>query len=273
MDPFKFRFLVFLLVFLAIILSATLGLIFFERLSLMDALYFTIVTITTVGYGDIYPVTAPGKILTLLIIITGVGTFLGVVANATEMLLSQREKKARFEKLNMVIGTFFSKAGKELLADFSRVDPEVETIRQSLVIKPEWSDQDFKDTGKILKSHAYAVSIHKYDLETLRSFLLKERDFLLRLLENPTLLEHESFTQLLQAVFHLTEELSYREDLTQLPDADRTHLSGDIKRCYRMLVQQWLDYMQYLKKNYPYLFSLAMRTNPFDEGASPIVRE
>jgi len=38
-----------------------------------------------------------------------------------------------------------------------------------------------------------------------------------------------------------------------------------------LLVQEWLDYMEYLKVNYPYLFSLAMRTNPFDRKASPVV--
>jgi hypothetical protein len=92
------------------------------------------------------------------------------------------------------------------------------------------------------------------------------------LLENPTLLEHEAFTELLQAVFHLTEELSYREDVLNLPDTDKEHLSGDIKRAYSMLVRQWLHYMKYLKYNYPYLFSLALRTNPFDRESSPIVK-
>jgi hypothetical protein len=92
-----------------------------------------------------------------------------------------------------------------------------------------------------------------------------------RLLENPTLLEHESFTDLLRAVFHLTEELAYREDLSRSPTSDRAHIAGDINRAYHLLVHQWVDYMEYLKMNYPYLFSLAMRTNPFDREASPIV--
>ena len=74
------------------------------------------------------------------------------------------------------------------------------------------------------------------------------------------------------AVFHLTEELGGREDLRQLPDTDYQHLAGDIKRAYVLLVHQWLDYMKYLKDNYPYLFSLAMRANPFDQDASPIVK-
>ena len=96
-------------------------------------------------------------------------------------------------------------------------------------------------------------------------------NFLLRLLENPNLLEHESFTKLLRAVFQLTEELAQRKDVRKLPDTDYTHLEGDIKRAYVLLVDEWLDYMKYLKDNYPYLFSLAMRTNPFDQNVSPIV--
>ena len=101
---------------------------------------------------------------------------------------------------------------------------------------------------------------------------MKKRDFLLRLLENPTLLEHEAFTDLLRAVFHLTEELQSRQSGIELPPNDYMHLAGDIKRVYSLLVQQWLDYMKYLKVNYPYLFSLAMRTNPFDQEASPVVQ-
>jgi hypothetical protein len=73
-------------------------------------------------------------------------------------------------------------------------------------------------------------------------------------------------------VFHLTEELASREDLKKLPHTDYDHLAGDIKRAYVLLVHEWLDYMEHLKDNYPYLFSLAMRTNPFDQDASVIVK-
>ena len=36
---------------------------------------------------------------------------------------------------------------------------------------------------------------------------------------------------------------------------------------------QWLDYMRHLKADYPYLFSLAIRTNPFRHDASPIIHK
>lgn len=99
-----------------------------------------------------------------------------------------------------------------------------------------------------------------------------KRDFLLQLLANPTMLEHETFTDLLRAVLHLTEELLHREDFKKLPDSDSEHLEGDIKRAYGLLVKEWLECMKYLKNSYPYLFSLAMRTNPFDSEASVSVR-
>lgn len=186
-------------------------------------------------------------------------------------LLGEREKRHRLEKLNMVIGTFFSEVGTRLVVYFSDFDPKLERIKDDLVITSEWSEKEFSTVSDRLKNYDYSVEIRKLDLETLRTFLKEKRDFLVRLLENPNLLEHESFTDLLRAVFHLTEELECREDVRSLPDTDSNHIAGDIRRAYVLLVHQWLDYMKYLKDNYPFLFSLAIRTNPFDQSASPIV--
>ena len=187
-------------------------------------------------------------------------------------LLSYREKRAMLKKLNMVIGAFFSEVGSELLTYFSEGDPEADKIRKEILVSDNWNKEEFLDLIIRIKNHNCRIDIQEVDLERLRSFLIGKRDFLLRLLENPNLMEHESFTELLWAVFHLTEELSVRGDMSQLPDTDYNHLAGDIKRAYTSLIHQWLDYMKHLKDDYPYLFSLAMRTNPFDPDASPIVR-
>src|SRR4030065_602011 len=187
-------------------------------------------------------------------------------------LLNMREKSLRLEKLNMVIGTFFSEVGTRLIAYFSDFDPQLGTLKKDLIVTKDWSDQEFVSVSKRLKKYNYQVEIKRVDLEHLRIFLMGKRDFLVRLLENPILLEHESFTELLMAVFHLTEELAAREDLQALPDTDRQHLAGDVKRAYNLLVHEWVNYMQHLRDNYPYLFSLAMRTHPFDQDASVIVK-
>ncbi len=187
-------------------------------------------------------------------------------------LLSERERRSRMEKLNMVIGAFFSEVGTKLLTYFSDLDPNLETIRKELLIAADWTDRKFMEVTRRLKNYKYDIKIEKGELVCLRDFLVQKRDFLLRLLENPNLLEHESFSELLRSVFHLSEELETRQDLGNLPDTDYEHLSKDIKRSYVILVHQWFDYMRHLKDNFPYLFSLAMRTNPFDQTASPVVK-
>ena len=271
-DPIRFRLAINLIIFLAVLVFGTIVFMFMENRSFVDAFYYIIVTMATVGYGDIVPTTPAGKIMAIVLIITGVGTFLGVIANATEMMLSRREKQARMKKLNMVIGVFFSEVGNRLIHLFALADAHFEEIQKVLIVTEKWTREDFLRVSEQLRAGKYRVEISRIDMDKLKIFLMQERDFLVRLLENPTLLEHESFTDLLRAVFHLAEELAYREDLSQSPASDQAHIAGDISRAYHLLVHQWLDYMEYLKVNYAYLFSLAMRTNPFDRQASPIVK-
>jgi hypothetical protein len=187
-------------------------------------------------------------------------------------LLSEREKRAMLKKLNMVIGAFFSEVGTGLLKSFSTFHLSAEKIQNDLIVSNEWSEKKFVDARKGLRKHDLGMDSRKGDLGELKSFLVGKRGFLLGLLENPNLLEHESFTNLLWAVFHLTEELAHRSEVTNLPDTDYDHLSGDMKRVYVLLISEWLDYMKHLGTNYPYLFSLALRTNPFDPNASPEVK-
>lgn len=186
-------------------------------------------------------------------------------------LLSDMERSKRLEKLNMVIGVFFSEVGTKLLAFFSDADPGLENVRNRLIVRKDWTDEDFEEITTFLRNYEYSVDIGNVDLVFLRDFLRKHRSFMAGLLENPSLLEHESFTGLLRAVFHLMEELVSRADLEDLPESDFDHLALDIERAYSRLVIEWLNYMKYLKHNHPYLFSLAMRTNPFDTKSSAVV--
>jgi len=187
-------------------------------------------------------------------------------------LLSQREKRLRLEKMNMVIGAFFSEVGTGLMQHMVKWDQGLEEVRSRLQVTTLWTEEQFDQVEASLKGYSYRIDPDKLDIVALRTFLSSKVDFLLRLMENPNLLEHESFTNLLMAVFHLTEELLLRSNVAELPDSDRRHLAGDVERVYSQLVDQWLDYMKHLRGNYPYLYSLAVRTNPFDEDATAIVQ-
>ena len=273
MNQLKSRLKRFLFVFCALMILGTIGFMIIEDRSLVDSFYYVIVTIATVGYGDIHPETTAGKIFAIALIVMGVGTFLGVIGNVTEIMLARREVETRMEKLNMVIGVFYSEVGLGLLGYFSGYDPDFDGIRPELLVTTKWTEKDFIRAGKDSLHHQYGVDMTRVDLVLLKDFLFDKRNFLLRLLENPVLLEHQSFTDLLRAVFHLTEELAYRNTFTDLPKADSLHLASDIKRAYHLVVSEWISYMKYLKNNYPFLFSLAIRTNPFDPTATVIIPE
>lgn len=187
-------------------------------------------------------------------------------------LLAVKEKQTMLRKLNMVIGSFYSEAGVELMRHFARFDPKANEISRQLVIRNEWTRRDFDALARRLEQYDTELDMSRGDLEALKAFLAGRRQFLLVLLENPNLLEHESFSNLLWAVFHLAEELSHRKTMQGLPATDLTHLAGDIKRAYLQLLAEWLAYLRHLKSAYPFLFSLALRTNPFDPEASVIVK-
>lgn len=193
-----------------------------------------------------------------------------IIVLVLEWIISEREKSNLLHKMNMVIGSFFSEVGTELLAGISDFDSKTEKIRKKLIMTDSWTKEDFLEASKRIKNYNYQVYIGKdnpdsiHYLQELKIFLVNKREFMLRLLANPNLLEHDTFTDLLWAVFHLTEELENRVDLTDLPKADYKHLAGDTERAYGLLVYEWLQYMEHLMEDYPYLFSLAIRTNPFN---------
>jgi hypothetical protein len=196
-----------------------------------------------------------------------------VVTLIIDEMLESREKQRRMEKLNMVIGTFFSRIGTPLLEKLVQSDPASDSLEEHLIIGMDWQNEMFRDIERCLSVHPCHIAIDRVDLEAMRNFLESREDFLLRLVENPMVFEHETFTDLIFAVNHLGEELKAREDLSRLPSSDRAHLSNDIERVYSRIVPEWLKYMEYLKTHYPYLFSLAIRKNPYDKSASVIVRE
>ncbi|MEI7904502.1 MAG: hypothetical protein WCI43_03690 [Candidatus Firestonebacteria bacterium] len=196
-----------------------------------------------------------------------------IVVIILQRLLEQRDKQAILRKLNMVIGTFFNEVGVEAMRMFSALDNDLPVLGKRLLVSSNWTDKDFAAAKKFVTEQQIAIEKERVDYEGMKCFFKEKRDFLLILLENPNLLEHESFTDLLWAVFHLTDELAHRKSFTNLPEPDIKHLAGDINRAYRLIIVHWLDYMQHLKHDYPYLFSLAVRTNPFDENASIEVKQ
>ena len=195
-----------------------------------------------------------------------------IVTLIIHRVLVEREKKQMLHKLNMIVGTFFGEAGTDLIRLLGRFDPLAGERRVDFAVTPRWNARAYATAKDGLRRRPMALDARLGNLEPLRTALDGFKPALLRMLEHPILIEHETFSDLLWAVFHLQDEMAHRGDLTALPGTDLAHLSGDMTRAAATLAAEWLDYMAHLQSSYPYLFSLAVRTNPFDPDASPVVR-
>ena len=184
-----------------------------------------------------------------------------------ERVLKEREREALKKKLNMVIGVFFSEVGTHLLRDVQAFFVDGEELSRHLRPTIQWTDADFDGAAAFLRGREIRLDAGRADLAPLKAFLAEKKGILLTLMENPNLLEHATFTDLLWAAFHLMEELQMRASLDRLSRPDLEHLSGDMMRAHTLLLLEWVSYLRHLKSDYPYLYSLALRTNPMNPHA------
>jgi len=77
---------------LGLILLASFAIMIIEKQSFFDALWWSIVTCTTVGYGDISPSTAMGRIIAVILMLFGIG-FIGMLTGTITTYFSNKVKK------------------------------------------------------------------------------------------------------------------------------------------------------------------------------------
>ena len=251
-----------------------------ERLSWKAKFSILMVVLIIIIYGSNYLVLGDAEH-----ILSYIWTHLGfipvdilIVAFLLDEIIERKEKEAMLEKLDMLTSTFFSELGNDLISQLSTVN-KYKASTQNLKSIKNWDESDFDNKLEELKNSSIdfqadiAPEEREEFLTNLRALLISKRDFIISLINNPNLIEKEEFTSLMNAILHLDEELEHRTDFELVNDADFGHLNGDMQRVYNKLVYEWVYYLKYLYKNYPYMIALIIRTNPFDEDASVYVKE
>ena len=86
MNPGR-RFLVAIVGIAVLTVGGTAGYMAIEHMAPLDALYMTVITISTVGYGEVTPLSESGRIFTMGLIVTGVGTAFYLFAAVTQFVV------------------------------------------------------------------------------------------------------------------------------------------------------------------------------------------
>lgn len=188
-----------------------------------------------------------------------------IVTLVLNKLLNIIEKQQKLKKINVIISAFFAEAGTSILFALSKHNENRNGLYGIIEVE-ELDKNSIKTIKKKVKEFNYKINIIPDKLESLRDILAEKKSFMIDMLENPSLLEHDSFTDMLWSVFHVADELQSRESLKDLSQNDLEHLALDILRAYTAIISEWINYLKYLKNEYPYLFNLAIRKNPFSEN-------
>ena len=102
-----------------------------------------------------------------------------LVVIVIERVLARREKQAIMQKLNMVVGAFFSEVGTELLQRLLSCFGKSKDICQHLDIKQDWTHADFKKAISFAGAIDDEPDFSRLDLNGLKKFLVQKRQFLL----------------------------------------------------------------------------------------------
>lgn len=182
--------------------------------------------------------------------------------------LVRKDREDRLRKLNVVVGVFFREVGEELFGLAARLLHDPEAFAKTIRVDSSWKEAEFAAARRACETGTYRFALTPEVMDGMARLLRGHRDVLLRLMENPTLVEHEGFTELILATSHLCDEFDHRATLAGLPQADLNHIEGDLRRAFVLLSTQWLSYALHLKKEYPYLYSLILRVGPFGAGSA-----
>ena len=136
----------------AVTIAGTVGYVLIEGWSWWDAFYMTVITITTVGYGEVHPLSHAGEVFTVAILLSGVGSFfyaftLFMALLAEGQLVERLEQRRRGRMLDDLKDHFilcgFGRMGEIIAREFSRRSVKFVVIERDIDRMQAAMDQGF----------------------------------------------------------------------------------------------------------------------------------
>ena len=163
-----------------IVVAGVLGYMAFEGWSFVEALYMTVITLTTVGYREVRPLDTTGQVWTMFLLITGVGTLFYAAVSSVELVVEgamrgyfgRRRMEAAINKLQgHYILCGYGRVGRQVAREFTRdgvpfviveQEPEIaeECVEEGyLVVLGEASDDDVLEEAGVRRASGLVAAV------------------------------------------------------------------------------------------------------------------
>jgi voltage-gated potassium channel len=167
--------LVLFLFLTVLILFDVCGYLLIEDAHLIDALYLTVISITTVGYAEVFPLSTSGRLFTIWVIVSGLGTFFYIAGTIAESaiegnlrrILGRRKLKMILKMKDHVIVSGFGRMGEHVCREMKKMklkfliieyDPERFALAEELeynVILGDATSEDTLNKAKVDKARTF----------------------------------------------------------------------------------------------------------------------
>ncbi len=145
---------------LVLVVAGTVGYMLIEEWGWIDGLYFTFITLTTIGYGEIHELSTTGRFFTILIAFLGIGAVAFIAGRSAQVLLIGRNlREGRMKRQishmkNHYIVCGYGRVGKRIVKDLvragesfvviDRAEDEIELLREEGIPFVEGDAEDEK---------------------------------------------------------------------------------------------------------------------------------